>query len=150
MLRASDFELFDLRPGYWKRSVGMHCGNPKGQIIFADALYLKRTQALTGVLDQIHEEALKRSKALRAISICILYGYLDYALEYLEATSSLFSEQERQAVVKKLTKEVALSSRIPHFRGKSRVADALYGLWQIMQPTHQGWAIVGKVLGNRR
>jgi FkbM family methyltransferase len=50
LLRGLGFLLFDLRPCYWKRAAGRSIGGPRGQIIWADALYLKSIPALTAAI----------------------------------------------------------------------------------------------------
>src|SRR5688572_22082281 len=74
-LRGLGFMLFDLRPVYWKRARGRSAGRPYGQIIWADALYFRDLRSLS-----VSQEDAERNKAriLKAISIALLYGYVDY------------------------------------------------------------------------
>ncbi len=146
-VRNLGFQLFDLKLHYWKRSVGVNCGNPKGQIIFADALYLRDVDTFIGLLDKIEDHTLKKSKVLRAISICNLYGYIDYALEILHKLGWVFDEGERQMLEERLC-SVPLSSKLPAFRGRGRMANALHRLWRIVRPTHGQWWSSSGELGN--
>jgi FkbM family methyltransferase len=73
-LRSLGFSLFDLRPCYWKRGIGRGVGGPRGQIVWADALYLKDVDALHHVIGALDAPAAK-AKLLKEISIAVLYGY---------------------------------------------------------------------------
>ena len=95
-VRSKGFHLFDLRPFYWKRTNGMSYGEIKGQLIFANALYLKDTEVFGQHLAQIEDDVVRKSKVLRAISICVLYGYFDYAAEIFELNRALFDNREIQ------------------------------------------------------
>jgi len=147
-VRKLGFQLFDLKPIYWKRKGGKSFGKAKGQIICADCLYLKDAEGARKICDQMEDEVLKKSKSLRAISICILYGYLDYALEIFQETNHFFSEDETQVVLSRITREIPFSRRIPDFRGRGRIANLFYKLYKLTEITHEGWASAGKGLGN--
>lgn len=82
-LRSRGFSLFDLRRYFWKRSIGSGVGGAKGQIIFADALYLKTYEALSKSMQGRTAEE-KKAKILKAILICRIYGLDDYALYLCE------------------------------------------------------------------
>lgn len=45
-VRSLGFELVDLRPTYWRRAVAAEVAGTKGQLVFADALYFLRPDAL--------------------------------------------------------------------------------------------------------
>jgi FkbM family methyltransferase len=147
-VRRFGFDLFDLRPHYWKRRYGTKYGRKRGQIIFADALYIRTPEGISLVLEKTNDEISKKSKALRALSVCVLYGYLDYALEVFETTSELFSEEEKRVFLASVTSDVPFSNKIPHFPGKRRIALAFYALYSMFRPTHHGWATSANVLGN--
>ncbi len=147
-LRRFGFHLFDLRPFYWKRLDGTAFGRPKGQIIFADVLYLKDTQGLQYILSKISDNTLKKSKVLRAVSICIVYGYLDYALEIFKANGALFTKSESEDFTGRLNSEVMLAHKFPNFRGRSRIADILYSIYKVVHPSGRGWVFRDRTLGN--
>ncbi len=94
-LRDSGFQLFDLRPWYWKRNLGMQYGMPKGQLIFADALYLRETCRIKEIVNRQKSSMLKKSKLLKTISICILFGYVDYAFELFKLEQDVFDAPEK-------------------------------------------------------
>ena len=51
-LRPFGFDLIDLRPVSWKRSVGATVGNSKGQLMYADALYFRQPLVLRNALEK--------------------------------------------------------------------------------------------------
>ena len=51
----------------------------------------------------------KTSNALRTLSICLIHGYLGYALETLDLTSDLFSEDEGRLITKAIKSNIGLS-----------------------------------------
>jgi len=81
LLRDLGFQLFDLRRSYWKRAGGTRFGGPKGQIAFGDALYFKTEDAFAKLLKDVASLEIRRVKLLHALSISLLYGYVDYAIE---------------------------------------------------------------------
>ena len=146
-LRNRGFVLFDLKPTYWKREEGRRYGKKKGQLIYADALYLRDTKNFGVYLDKQNEQ-FKKSKVLRAISICILHGYLDYALELINDNLDVFSEIEINMFKENLKKDIPLSNKLPYFRGRGRIANLFWQIYNILNPGHKGWASSDKVLGN--
>jgi FkbM family methyltransferase len=147
-LRSIGYQLFDLRPCYWKRSIGKDYGGPKGQIIFADALYFRDYKSFHKISDKISDMVEKKSKILRSLSLCVLYGYLDYALELVGSTYGVFSDDEYNLIKVALTSEIPISNKIPYFRGRSRIANLFYKLYRMFSPTYNGWATGGTFLGN--
>lgn len=148
-IRKEGFQLFDIQGGYWKRTIGKDYGKKRGQLIFGNALYLRKSEAFNEVIDKIQDNIAKKSKALKAISICVLYGYYDYALEVLDITSNLFDKTERQTVEEMIKRNVRYENKIiPNFKGKGRIANVFYFLWELLRLTHNGWATVDRKLGN--
>ena len=94
-LRSLGFSLFDLRPCYWKRADGRTVGGPQGQLIWADALYLREVTALPELLSEL-EPARRAAKLLKSLSVSILYGYFDYALALLTASGSVLSAEDQR------------------------------------------------------
>ena len=141
-LRGLGLVLFDLNPFYWKREVGEGIGGRKGQIIFADALYFKSHDQLFNPL------GCGKSKLLKAISICVVYGYFDYALSICEEAlkQNIFSEHEYKLATEKLKRPRHLSVHLPRFRGRNKLAHIFYIFYDILR-THS-WAHSGRALGN--
>lgn len=144
-LRTRGLFLFDLRPVRWKRAVGRHAGGPYGQIVWADALYLKSMPALESMLGTFTKD-LARSKVLRAISIALLYGYVDYALAIANATSAL-SVQERD-VVNEALRSRNPARRHPMFPGRRRLAAVFRSLWRLTRVSDEGWSVSDSGIGN--
>ncbi len=148
-MRRAGYHLFDLRPCFWKRSIGRDAGGPYGQIIWADSLYLKTLPALEATVAGL-EPSRRKSKALKAISIALLYGYCDYALAIAHALRSSFSDDELRVIEHRLSAvnlERGALSRIP---GRRRVASALGRLAKALRPRSSGWSVSQRGLGNVR
>jgi len=96
------FQLFDVSLHWWKRNIGRRLGGPKGQIVYGDALYFKNRDKFGDVLGRINDGFEKRSKVLRAISVCLLYGYVDYAYELAIDWKPLFEKKEHEMLEKGL------------------------------------------------
>jgi len=95
-LRQKGYEIFDLKRGFWKRNSGKGLRYRKGQLIFAEALYLKNIDTW---IDELEDDlSLRKEKLLKAISICLLYEYPDYALEILSKGERYFSDAERSLI----------------------------------------------------
>jgi FkbM family methyltransferase len=148
LLRGRGFQLFDLRPAYWKRSAGALYGGPKGQLVFCDSLYFKTEEAFQRQLDALGDCGERASKLLRALSICVLYGYLDYAIELFEPNRQLLEPAVANEIGRRLRAEVPFSARIPHFRGRGWLSHAFYRLHRALFPTVDRWASGGRPLGN--
>jgi FkbM family methyltransferase len=83
LLRQSNFVLLDfIQISRWKRK-STQAG--KGQLIFADALYLKAKDSI-----------IDKTKLLKAVAICALYGHFDYAISLLQEgiTKNVIDTQE--------------------------------------------------------
>jgi FkbM family methyltransferase len=145
-LRGLGFLLFDLRPCYWKRAAGRAIGGPRGQIIWADALYLKSIPALAAATGRL-DPAVRKSKWLKAVSIALLYGYFDYALEIAHASDSLDAE-ERAVVEGRLREAGEHQAALPKFPGKRPVAAALRRLSKLCVDPDDAWSVSDAELGN--
>jgi FkbM family methyltransferase len=148
-LRSLGFLLFDLRPCYWKRAAGRGMGGPRGQIIWADALYLKSLPALRAAIAALDPDSQK-SKVLRALSVALLYGYCDYAFEIAQHAGAALTTDDRaviEAELRRLEREQPGTTRFP---GRRHVAAVLHRLWKILRPRDQGWSVSGARLGNLR
>lgn len=138
-LRAQGFQLFDLRPAYWKRSGATDLGASKGQLVFADALYFRTAASLVG---------LGRDKLLRGVVVASLYGYHDLAWALLDAGAAHFAGPELDALRAALRGERSTAGGLPVFRGRTRLADAAYRAWMLLNPAPGGRS-AHPFLGNR-
>jgi FkbM family methyltransferase len=148
-LRGLGFSLFDLRPCYWKRSDGTDLGGPQGQLIWADALYLRELSSLRQLLDGFNA-AQRPAKLLKALSVSVLYGYFDYAVAMLGATQEILSAEDRQAARSALASGGQPHDPMPAFPGRSQVARAARRLWKLSAERNAAWSISDAELGNPR
>lgn len=147
-IRKQGFQLFDIQGAYWKRTIGKDYGRKRGQLVFGNTLYLRTPENFNEVMDKIQDSIAKKSKVLKAISICFLYGYFDYALEVLDTASGLFDKAECQMIEERIRRNTRYESKIPNFKGKGKIANVFYYLWNLWRPTHNGWATIDRKLGN--
>ncbi len=146
-MRGLGYVLFDLRPCYWKRTAGRGIGGPRGQIIWADALYLKGMPALHAAIAALPAE-LRHSKMLKAISVCLLYGYYDYALELTRHSGATLTDAERQVIESTLRRTGTSAGRLDHVPGRRQLAGALHRLWRISRRQGDAWSVSKPRLGN--
>jgi hypothetical protein len=133
-IRKFGFSLIDLRTVCWKRAVGSMIGKPKGQLVYADALYFKEPDQFQAQLGKLESEAA-RSKLLRALAVCQIYGFFDYALELLYLTGDThFSRRELQQLQLHIQSQAHLTHRIPNFPGQNRLYQMLLNLANRLQP----------------
>ena len=147
-MRRQGFWLFDIQSVHWKRNIGKNYHKKRGQIIFGNFLYLRTLESFRKMTEDIQEETEKKSKILKAFSICFLYGYFDYAMEIFDGMKTLFNDTERRAIEKKIQGSTRLENRIPNFLGRGKMASMVFALSEILRPTHNGWAIIDRKLGN--
>lgn len=133
-VRSLGFQLFDLRPCYWKREIGKKYGGMQGQMIFADALYFRSLDSMKWT----------KEKILNATAIALLYGYADYAVAIFEQNKNLFTKDETSSFYKKLKKAMLM----PHFPGKSLIARMFKKLYNLFRCHTNGWGTGGEFLGN--
>jgi FkbM family methyltransferase len=145
-VRSLGYQLFDLRPCYWKRAAGRMAGGPYGQIIWADALYLKSIPALRVAIASLDADR-RKAKILKALSVALVYGYADYAIEIASDQASLFSPEERATIGERLVAPYHRSGPRT-FPGQRRVAGALRRLSKISQEPYDGWSVSDPDLGN--
>lgn len=147
-MRGLGYLLFDLKPCYWKRAAGWKAGGSYGQIVWADALYLKSIPGLKQTVAQLPPDA-RKGKVLRAISVALLYGYFDYALEIAAKSDDVFSQEERTLIDHRLRERGEHHGPLPPFPGRRRLASALRRLWKICRLPNEGWSVSDAGLGNR-
>ena len=147
-LRQRGFQLFDLRHAYWKRAGGARYGGPKGQLVFGDALYFKTEDAFSEQLERFADDDSRCAKLLHALSIALLYGYADYAIELFEAHRTLVDTSLAAEIDSVLRSEVDFALRLPHFRGRGWLSHLFYRIHRALFPTFEGWATAGRHLGN--
>ena len=143
-LRERGFQLFDLRPCYWKRAAAPLAGGPYGQVIWADALYLKSLPDLMAMTRPLPAEA-RKAKLLKTISVAVLYGYLDFAIEIARAPDAELTAAERRLTETRLTENTAPRGALP---GQDRMTGALRRLVKVTEKPYEGWSVSDPDLGN--
>lgn len=100
-LRDHGFQLFDMKRYYWKRKIGKDACNVKGQLVFADALYFKTYEAFLNAVRTM-DGTWQKAKVLKALSICLIYNKVDYAIYLCDkaASDNIFSGFERDLIFK--------------------------------------------------
>lgn len=133
-VRRFGFDLIDLRTVSWKRTVGVDVGNPKGQLVYADALYFKQTQRLQDTI-RLLEVNRAKSKLLRSLSICLIYGFLDYALDLLDIIGpNYFSEREIKNLNLHIRSQSPFARRLPNFPMRNQLAIFFFKLSKWLKP----------------
>lgn len=145
-LRERGYQLFDLRPVYWKRAAGQHVGGPRGQIAWADALYFRTPSAYAAVLASLPPD-VARSKVLRALSICLLYGYADLALDVLRSLGGILGADER-AVIEERVRRGGQADAMNGVPGRRLAAAVLHRLWRAVVPRDDAWSVSRSEIGN--
>ncbi len=144
VLRERGYVLFDLRPCYWKRTAGQSLGGPRGQIVWGDALYFRPSAALRPAVDAL-APAEGRAKVLKAISIALLYGYADLALETAQAFRTTLGHDAVALVEERLRAASPGDRWIP---GQRVLASLSQRLWRLTRRRAQGWSVSKAELGN--
>jgi len=148
-VRSLGFELFDIRPYYWKRKKGMRVGGVKGQIIRGDALYFKNSGIFFSQIKLIGNEIEKKTKILKAITASFVYGYADYAIELLESSpSGLFDEKEKDEFREVIEEQYSNLSLIPNFLKSRKLSNYFLNLYNTFKPIHRDWKSKKSSLGN--
>jgi FkbM family methyltransferase len=148
-LRGLGYLLFDLKPCYWKRAAGWKAGGFYGQIVWADALYLKSVPAIQATLANLPGD-VRRSKALRSISLALLYGYVDYALALTASfDDGVLSREDRMAIDRRLREGGGYHGPVPMFPGRRKLASALRRAWKAIRVPNEGWSVSDAGIGNR-
>ena len=146
-MRGAGYLLFDLKPCYWKRAAGWKAGGSYGQIVWADALYLKSIPALMQSLATLPPET-RKSKVLRAMAVALLYGYVDYALEIGSAARGVLSAEDCSLIERRLRSGENIGP-LRAFPGRRRLASAFRRLWMVCRLPNEGWSVSDAGIGNR-
>lgn len=135
-IRPFGFTLFDLSPYYFKRSLALNAGFHKGQLIQADALYLRSISSFNSLLNDIipEKQLLLISKF---ITICIIYGYFDYAYEIVEAAAARLSPDQTNDLHNHLHKQSRnFSNQLPDFPTRGYLAYLLRLAGNYLRPVN--------------
>jgi len=118
-------------------------GGPKGQLVAADALYVKSVEAITSILTPGD-----KGKLARMVLVCLVYGYPDFAVEICRRLQDLayFDDDYLERVIGCLKTLRHRSAGWPIFPGRFRLARLLEKLAGSLQRFHH--AVWVNPLGN--
>jgi FkbM family methyltransferase len=136
-LKKFGFELFDLSCEFWKRGPAPMAGSARGQLIFADAVYLKSAEATLAMLAQLPERD-RAAKLLKAVTVAGLYGYQDHGVHLLEACRGFLDAASYALAFRTFSSQVPLQRRIPDFPGRRKAAGLAYQAYRLLRPRY--WA----------
>ena len=133
-VRLKGFDLIDLCTTSWKHSIDMSLGFAKGRVMWADTLYLRGPQKMREILKNM-DDRLALSKLMRALSVCQLYGFFDYAIELLDiAASDLIDREDISNLKDHIRSQTPIVSRIPNFPGRKQIANSLAKMSKWLAP----------------
>ena len=108
-ITSHGLSLIDIKRSFWNRDKKF---NNKGQLIFADGLYLRKPESIL-------ENECTAEKVLKAVAVYLVYGYCDLA-NYISNEASknkIITHDQFKLIASYLTNSV----RIPNFKGKARI-----------------------------
>jgi FkbM family methyltransferase len=82
-MHRNGFHLIDLRRHYWKRK-DYYDYSGKGQLVFGDALYFKRTDVLFRELHELQDKSYATSKIYKIVLVCLKFRMFDYAVSVVK------------------------------------------------------------------
>ncbi|KAF0135209.1 MAG: hypothetical protein FD145_35 [Candidatus Saganbacteria bacterium] len=145
-LRDKGFHLFDLKKYFWRRKAGLGFdGSKRGQLIHADALYLRDVDSYLDLLQSnIKDVVQKKALVLKAISICQLFGYSDYVLLFCQKAKAakIFSDKEAETI-DNLFREKSVFV-LPKLWGVGRLKTLARKINKLFEDNYHGWAMVDK------
>ncbi len=143
--RGAGYELIDLRRVHWRRE-GYKAFPGRGQVVFGDALYLKRQEGFLAELEGA-DPGTAQNRVLKFVVACMVYGVHDYAVTLLEAA-------RHQGRVEESLHRALMDAILSHDR--RTLAPNLPRLHRLVRKAHraldrgqESWGHSDGVLGNR-
>lgn len=147
---AHGFTLVDLRRAFWKRKNFMDYVG-RGQLIFGDALYLRRTDIFLNMITPMDMQE-RLAKIAKAVMVCMVYRLPDYALDLLDkalAKGHVEGAQYQKWVM--CVRREASSWGLAHLWGRSIFAKIFNRLSEKLRPaSYLGWSDGDRFIGNTR
>ena len=114
-IESHGFSLIDMKRTFWKRK-NADDGSNKGQLVYADALYLKEPE-------QVMKSAnLSKEKIIKSINLYLVYGYVDLAISLLElARLDNVVSIDLNNTLLSLIKDYRQKKILKDFKGKERI-----------------------------
>jgi FkbM family methyltransferase len=137
-LLDAGLELIDFRPTYWRRTEVAEVTGTKGQIIFADALYLRSPESLATQLAQVPDAD---HHLLAAMLLSAVYGARDRAIAYARLRPGL-------ADVVPILQPATFATRVPRLRWRTMLGHLAKDVGDALLTDRDTWALAEQGLGN--
>ncbi len=144
------FQLMDIRRFYWKRKNRFEFSG-KGQLIFGDALYVKKLGDLAQDLSKQKASEYGLSKVLKSILICLVYKMFDYALDLVLVALELnyLDKKDYEEIVGEIKRNY--NENCNDFPGKDSLAKVVLVLSEkLKMSSYLGWADSDRMICNIR
>jgi len=133
LLREYGFEFYSLQSRYGKRWNGRKYGKGKGQILYADVLFLKSPKIILKHINNFDNQDSKNDYLLKAMFIYTLYGYLDLVHELANISKNIISNHLYETIISELNKDYKKQFKIGNFKGRSRLTKLFYKLYRFFE-----------------
>jgi FkbM family methyltransferase len=132
-LRKYDYQIFEIKPCYWKRREGTKTGGARGQLVHGDFIYFMNTKSFLKKINDL-ESKERAAKIIKYIVITCMYGFYDLALEIIEESHRKdFIDDRRYALVKKkVLKTSSILMRMPKLEYKGTLSNVLYHVYMLL------------------
>lgn len=150
-LSSQGFQLIDLRRVFWKRNADVEYFG-KGQLVFADALYLKTFEALSSYLHSISQAELRLTKIRKIVLTALIYRLFDYAQGVVSlGLKEGFLDTSQAEAFKRDIKSISSQGSLPDFLGRTQIYKALQRIASnLIPPSYLGFADSDRLIGNGR
>jgi FkbM family methyltransferase len=146
--RDRGFELVDLRPTYWRRSAARAVAGTRGQVVFADALYLIPPRLLAArIAAAPGDEAVHL--AASAVLVCEVYRLYDWIVAYDSACTTPGEARELLKSAAAAAARTGGLARMPQFPGRLALGFWLKDLADKLIESSDTWAPAETRLGGR-
>lgn len=142
-------QLWDLQPHYWSYKNNLKQPNSKGQLVYADALYLKPITNLELIKKNINIDKFI-NKIFSLIYVSIMYGFYDYA-EFVLKNKKINKYLDHNQILF-LNKYLKKSSKCirPFKKGNYYLSNVFELIMNIFKYQQNGWSSGGSNLGTRK
>jgi FkbM family methyltransferase len=144
-LRQRGFELIDLRPTYWRREVARQVAGTRGQLIFADALYLLGPGPFARRVADLESRSAMQLCA-SALLVCDIYGIPDWSTVYASSLEGVHPEGARLMWAHL---ERQRRSRWPRLPLGYALGQWLKDIGDALIESRDTWAVAEQRLGNK-
>jgi hypothetical protein len=145
------FQLIDIKRHYWKQK-NYYNYKGKGKIIFADALYFKKIDAIKQYLLNIPDKSYAKAKVMKGVIAALIYGMFDYAvsLSELGRQAGYICKTEHEDAILGI-KKCSRGGLLERFSLPGRIYNALnYFLYKVRPCSYLGWADSDRSIANSR